>query len=212
MQHSLVAVATQKSLPILEMYSGDALLVGGDLLFEKEIEETMLELFKPFADGMQDEEMESFPMSAKKVGGDSNAEAPLLTSPRLSMLTQILPPAGPLRSDNKNNDLVAKADSLVKDKNAETKHHQDMSDRFQNERTTKLVHPLPKRIRIAKQNEEKYESKMQDKASEESGQHLASDESWRLSRQITNSEPGMQVENGHRHDMILQDEHTNWIQ
>ena len=96
MQHPLAAVATQKSLPILEMYSGDALLAGGDLLLEKEIEETMLELFKPCTDGMKDEEMESFPRSAKKVGGDTNAEAPLLTSPRLSMLTQILPPAGPI--------------------------------------------------------------------------------------------------------------------
>ena len=26
------------------------------------------------------------------------------------------------------------------------------------------------------------------------------------------SERGMQVENGHRQDMILHDEHTNWIQ
>ena len=96
MQHPLAAVATQKSLPILEIYTGDALIVGGDLLLEKEIEETMLELFKPFTDEMKDKEMESFPRSAKKTGGDSNAEAPLLTSPRLSTLTQILPPAGPV--------------------------------------------------------------------------------------------------------------------
>ena len=67
MQHPLAAVPTQKSLPILEMYSGDALLDGGDLLLEKEIEETMPELFKPFTDWMKDEEMDSFPRSAKKV-------------------------------------------------------------------------------------------------------------------------------------------------
>ena len=107
-------------------------------------------MFKPFTDEMKDEEMESFPRSAKKVGGDSNAEAPLLTSPRLSMLTQILPQQVQLRSDKKNNDLVAKADPLVKDKNVETKHHQDSSERFQTDRRTKLVHPLPKRVRIAK--------------------------------------------------------------
>ena len=53
-------------------------------------------MFKPCTDEMKDEEMESFPRSAKKVGGDSDAEAPLLTSPRPSMLTQILPPAGPI--------------------------------------------------------------------------------------------------------------------
>ena len=57
----------QKSLPILEMYSGDALFAGGDLLLEKEIEEIMLELRKPFTEGMKDEEMESISRSAKKV-------------------------------------------------------------------------------------------------------------------------------------------------
>ena len=60
------------------MYCGDALLAGGDLLLEEEIEEIMLELFKPFTEGMKDEEMESIPKSAKKVGGDSLAVAPFL--------------------------------------------------------------------------------------------------------------------------------------
>ena len=41
----------QKSLPILEMYSGDALLAGGSLLLEREIEEVMLELLKPSMKG-----------------------------------------------------------------------------------------------------------------------------------------------------------------
>ena len=60
------------------MYCGDALLAGGDLLLEEEIEEIMFELCKPFTEGMKDEEMESIPKSAKKGGGDSLAVAPLL--------------------------------------------------------------------------------------------------------------------------------------
>ena len=47
-------------------------------MLEKEIEEIMLELRKPFTEGMKDEEMESIPRSAKKVGRDSTAEVPPL--------------------------------------------------------------------------------------------------------------------------------------
>ena len=68
----------------------------------------------------------------------------------------------------------------------ETKHHQERCHRFHTERRTKLVHPLPKGSELRSvQNEQNCETRMRDKASEESGQHLAGDKSRRLSRQIT---------------------------
>ena len=47
-------------------------------MLEKEIEEIMLKLRKPFSEGMNDEEKETTPRSVKKIGGDSNAEIPPL--------------------------------------------------------------------------------------------------------------------------------------
>ena len=67
-------------------------------MLEEEIEEIMLELFKEFTEGMKDEEMESIPKSAKKVGGDSLAVALLLdeTDAEETMLLKFFVKSNPL--------------------------------------------------------------------------------------------------------------------